>query len=68
MIWPMANSQMLTSKKPSVDANPFIPRDTKMIRMVDSVTTVTSAANTTTGNSGDTDAIVSANTANDRPP
>src|SRR4051812_47604608 len=50
MIWPMANSQMLTSKNPRKAARARIPRATKIVRIVDSVTTHVSAKNTTTGN------------------
>ncbi len=41
---PMANSQMLTSNAPKSGARNFMPRATKMVRMVESVTTQTSAA------------------------
>src|SRR5258708_7657213 len=53
MIWPMANSQMLISKKPSTDAMVFIPRDRKMIRMVESVTTQSSAKKMSSGKYSD---------------
>src|SRR5438093_10111168 len=49
MICPMANSQMLTSKNPRTGARTFLPRATKMIRMVPSVTTHSSATKTSTG-------------------
>src|SRR5260370_26350591 len=45
----MANNQMLTSKKPSKGAKLFHPRDTKIARTVDSVTTHVSAKKTSSG-------------------
>src|SRR5260370_333328 len=49
MIWPMAKSQMLTSKKPIVAARRFQPRVMQMVRIVLSVTTQVSARKTSTG-------------------
>ena len=43
MICPMAKSQRRISKNPKQAARVFWPRETKMIRMVESVTTVNSA-------------------------
>src|SRR5437868_1364831 len=60
MIWPMAKSQMLISKKPSREASSLIPRETKMIRTVESVTTQISARKTSKGRSGETAAVESA--------
>src|SRR5207249_3136580 len=47
--WAMANSQMLTSKKPSKGARTFHPRAMKIVRTVDRVTTMVSARNTKAG-------------------
>src|SRR5260370_228375 len=52
MTWPMANSQIDTSKKPSSGARNFMPRATKMVRMVHRVTTHTSAAKMNRGTTG----------------
>jgi len=49
MIWPMANSQMLTSKKPMAEASTFWPRPRQMMRTVLSVTTHNSAVKTSAG-------------------
>src|SRR5690242_7558611 len=48
----MANSQIDTSKKPRHGARYFIPRATKMVRMVEMVTTHTSAAKMNRGKRG----------------
>src|SRR5947207_14456631 len=45
----MANSQMLTSKKPSKGARTFHPRAMKIVRTVERVTTTVSARNTKAG-------------------
>src|SRR5437667_5606912 len=45
----MANSQMLTSKKPSNGARTFHPRAIKIVRIVTSVTTIVSAKKTRVG-------------------
>src|SRR5437899_13098182 len=45
----MANSQMLTSKKPRKGARTFHPRAIKIVRIVASVTTVVSAKKTRAG-------------------
>src|SRR6516165_10572801 len=49
MTWPMAKSQMVTSKKPTMGARSFLPRDKKMMRSVNSVTTLNSAKKTRIG-------------------
>src|SRR5438874_9934146 len=49
MIWPMANSQILTSKKPRSGARTFMPLAIKMIRIVLRVTTHSSATKTSRG-------------------
>ena len=61
MTSPMANSQMLTSNRPRSGARNFMPRDTKMVRMVEIVTTHTSAIKIYTGSE-----LLEPNT--DRPP
>ena len=38
MIWPMTTIQMSTSKKPTIGATYFMPRDTKIRRTVPSGT------------------------------
>src|ERR1700722_7351451 len=68
MIWPMANSQMATSKKPRIDAGTLRPRDTKMMRMVDRVTTHTSAVKMMSGSSRGLAAAASRNVFKRRPP
>src|SRR5438132_13391824 len=45
----MANSQMLTSKKPSNVARIFHPREINIVRIVASVTTIVSAKKTRAG-------------------
>src|SRR5436190_17279268 len=52
MIWLIANSHIITSKKPRSGASNFMPRETKMIRMVPSVTTANSARKMSTGKVG----------------
>src|SRR5205823_3531091 len=52
MIWPMANSQMLISKKPSTGASTFMPRETAMMRTVPRVTTHISARKISNGING----------------
>src|SRR5437763_473863 len=49
MTMPMANSQMLTSKKPRNAAAALRPRAMKMVRTVDMVTTQVSATKTSSG-------------------
>src|SRR5436305_15139908 len=68
MIWPMANSQMLTSKNPSSGARVFMPRDTKIVFMVASVTTHNSATKTSRGSRDDAGAVPSANRVTGPPP
>src|SRR5205807_10002781 len=46
---PMANSQMVISKVPRIDARTLRPRDTEMIRTVEMVTTHVSATKMTSG-------------------
>src|SRR6266566_5210297 len=67
MIWPMANSQMLTSKNPS-GARVFMPRDTKIVFMVASVTTHNSATKTSRGSRDNAGAVPSANKVTGPPP
>src|SRR6266566_1518552 len=67
MIWPMANSQMLTSKNPS-GARVFMPRDTKIVFMVARVTTHNSATKTSRGSRDDAGAVPSANRVTGPPP
>src|SRR5260370_31078873 len=50
MIWPMANSQMETSKNPRAAAKTLRPRVRQMVRTVHSVTTHVCARNTNKGN------------------
>src|SRR5262245_54654782 len=52
MIWLMAKSHIMTSKKPRSGARNFMPRETKMIRMVPRVTTVNSARKISNGKVG----------------
>jgi hypothetical protein len=57
MIWPMANNHVLTSKNPRIEAKPFMPRATKMIRTVLMVTTQSSAKKTSNGSVGNLGAM-----------
>src|SRR4051794_40839984 len=68
MIWPMANSQMLTSKTPRSGARAFMPRATKIVRMVASVTTHSSATKTSRGSQGDIGMVASAISVTGPPP
>jgi hypothetical protein len=45
----MAKSQIVISKKPRTGAKSFMPRDTKIMRSVEIVTTLNSARKTTMG-------------------
>jgi len=49
MICPMANNQIIISKKPKIGAKDFLPLETEIIRRVPRVTSITLAMKISTG-------------------